>query len=122
MNSPLQLPFAAASVGFDLLLVLFIPLLAVLVLGGIAAGAEYWSKRRHPEAPHPDLTALSKASAEISPETMALIAAAVWATFGARARVMRVRETFEIESSPDAISTEWSREGRRDIYASHHLH
>ena len=107
---------------------------------GAAAGAAWWLGRRAGEraldrrlsdleqrlrsdfAPHPAFAAPAPAPVEaladideIPPETISVIAAAVAAFLGKRARIRRVRRVNAAGFNP------WSQQGRVSVQASHNL-
>jgi hypothetical protein len=58
-------------------------------------------------------SAVPATASGLAPETVAVIAAAVYATVGGRFRIHAV--------TPAELPVDWAREGRREIFASHRL-
>ncbi len=56
-----------------------------------------------------------------SPELFAVIAGAVYATLGPKARVASVQVPVAAVVAANAPTVPWSLEGRRQIYASHRV-
>ncbi len=112
---------ATLSLQAELLLAFLVPLILVTAGAVIAAAVGRANRPAPPKTPTPaDLAALAAATTQIAPETMALISAAIWASFGKSARIAEIRELGELVQIGE-LSNEWSREGRREIYASHHI-
>lgn len=91
---------------------------AIVALLGAVALVGRWLAATHPE---PELPPKPPApvSREPSPEVLAIIAGAVYATFGERAQVTSVSLTSPHAPSVEALMLQWSLEGRRQIYTSH---
>jgi hypothetical protein len=64
-------------------------------------------------APAAPASAVPTTASGLAPETVAVIAAAVYATVGGRFRIHAV--------TPAELPVDWAREGRREIFASHRL-
>lgn len=88
------------------------------------AGLGRWLAATHPEAPPKPAAAPEALQAgeeedeHILPEVVVVIAAAVSALLGARARIAAV-ELSKHPPSVEALMQQWSLEGRRQIYSSH---
>lgn len=112
---------ATLSLQEELLVALIVPLAIIAIAAGIALLVSRLSTPPPVAAPvAADLQSLQAATTQIPEETLALISAAVWAVWGSRARVAQVREVVQLVPVGET-TIEWSREGRRDIYASHHV-
>jgi hypothetical protein len=102
---------------FWIALLLVLASIALLMVAIALTG--HWLAATHPdrplEAPAP---ASVSAPDELSPETLAIIAAAVNAVAGARAQVTSVTLVTP-PPSVEALMLQWSLEGRRQIYSSH---
>ncbi len=100
----------------------WLALLAVLVcvaafMAAVAAVGR-WLAATHPD-PAPVAKALpASAAASVTPEVLAVIAAAVATQLGARARIAFVRAAAPAPSV-EMLMQQWSLEGRRQIYSSH---
>lgn len=99
-------------------LAVLVVMLAIAALLAAVALAGRWLAATHPDAPDRPIPAPAVA-ADPSPETLAIIACAVTAAFGARARVTAVSLAPPHAPSVEALMLQWSLEGRRQIYTSH---
>ncbi len=98
------------------LAVLFVLGLIALLLAVVALVGRWLA------ATHPDVVPRGVAPAdpaEISPETLAIIAAAINVTIGPRAEVKAIELVPAPTPSVEALMAQWSLEGRRQIYTSH---
>lgn len=107
--------------------------LALLAMLGLIAVfmAGVWALGRilaasHPDETKPDATGHIPANDHPdiaikapSPEILAVISAAVVATYGPRTQIMGV-QTLHAPSA-DALMLQWALEGRRQIYTSHNV-
>lgn len=96
------------------------------VLAGVAllmvavAALGRWLAASHPEPVRPAVpVAVPTDSAAIAPEVLAVIAASIAATIGARARIAAVRPA--TVPNVEMLMQQWSLEGRRQIYSSHQI-
>lgn len=106
------------------------PWLALLAMLGLVAvflfavaGLGRWLAATHPDGPavrKPAPALLpSSAATDLTPDTLAVIAASVAATFGTKARIAAVELAKPQGPSVEALMVQWSLEGRRQIYSSH---
>jgi hypothetical protein len=104
----------------------WLALLAVLagiaVFLAVVAGFGRLLAATHPDAP----PAAAGVEAEeepddemLAPDVVAVIAAAVTASCGARVRIASVRLAHGPAPTVEALMQQWSLEGRRQIYGSH---
>lgn len=93
---------------------------AVLMVAVAAVGR--WLAATHPDAPPKPSAAKSDIPVieGTSPETLAVIAAAIAATIGGPARIASVR-AITAAPSVEMLMQQWSIEGRRQIYSSHQI-
>lgn len=104
-------------------LALFVILGSVTAFLLAIAAVGRWLASTHPDEPakpvppvEPTAATPLAASLETPVEIFAVIAAAVAVTLGAKARVAAVNL---VPAQPAPESTQWSLEGRRQIYSSH---
>ncbi len=98
------------------------------VLGGVAvlmflvAAVGRWLAATHPDPVAKKIAApfdvASSIPAPIGPEILAVIAAAVTATYGSKVRIADVKIATPAPSV-EVLMTQWAIEGRRQIYTSH---
>lgn len=99
-------------------LALLAVLAGVAVFMAAVAGVGRWLAATHPE-PLPSLDdALADAGSAVTPEILAIIAAAVAAHIGTQARIASIRAA-NPNPSVEMLMQQWSLEGRRQIYSSH---
>ncbi|MFO1448716.1 MAG: hypothetical protein U1F61_11220 [Opitutaceae bacterium] len=98
---------------------LFWVLLGVAVLMLMVRGLGEWLARGHPVERRLGEEAVPAVEAVLTPEVMAVIATAVHATLGAKARVAGVTLATPSAPSVESLMLAWSLEGRRQIYSSH---
>lgn len=94
---------------------------AILLLLVVVALVGRWLAATHPD-PVPSVRAAGASAAppsQLSPETLAIIAAAVNATVGPRAQISAVALQPVPAPSVEVLMQQWSLEGRRQIYTSH---
>lgn len=121
MNTlPLLLATAHAPLFGNQWLALLAVLADIAVLIAAVAFIGRWLAATHPTptpppAPAP-VTVIPAIPEGISPEILAVIAAAVAAQLGSRARIAAVQAP-----SVEMLMQQWSLEGRRQIYSSHQL-
>ncbi|HVU32387.1 MAG TPA: OadG family protein [Opitutaceae bacterium] len=125
MNS-LAVISSLAEVGHPLFGNQWLALLAILagiaVFMAAVAGVGQWLAATHPDPaarPTPVTAAPAPVDGTAPPEVLAVIAASVAVTLGARARVAAV---IPIKTTPPLEQLQpWSVEGRRQIYSSHRI-
>lgn len=98
--------------------------IAILMAAVWAVGQ--WLASTHPDALKPDPAGHipandnpDPATSAPTPELLAVISAAVVASYGPKAHVVAV-QTLHMPTA-DALMLQWSLEGRRQIYTSHNL-
>ncbi|AOS44868.1 hypothetical protein Verru16b_01937 [Lacunisphaera limnophila] len=115
MSGFLHLPLAETA-GFPWLNLIWV-LVSITVLMFAVAGLGRWLAATHPDpVPRVRPKPVVVAEPELTPEIQAAIAAAVYVTLGASARVTSVVLQ---PASGDNVMLPWSLEGRRQIYTSH---
>lgn len=122
----LSLPLAAAREPLfgNQWLALIAILACTAALMAVVAVAGRWLAATHPDEPVKRVpSATTPAATEAvpsitSPETLAIIAACVVATFGRNARITQIRTG---GPSVEMLMQQWSLEGRRQIYSSHQI-
>ncbi len=100
----------------------------LVVLAGVAlfmvaiAAVGRWLAATHPDIPRRVATATPAVAPEAGPpnEVVAVIAAAIAAHLGARARITAIRPA-PGGPSVEMLMQQWSLEGRRQIYSSHQV-
>ncbi|MFZ5494381.1 MAG: hypothetical protein ACOZE5_03470 [Verrucomicrobiota bacterium] len=121
MSAFCQLPVAATA-GFawtNLLWVILGITGFLLLLAGIGRllAATHPAEAACAAAPAPN----DASAREPSPETVAIIAAAVHAALGESARITAVVPAGHVSVNVDTLMQQWSLEGRREIYSSHRV-
>lgn len=112
--------FIATAAVFPWLNLLWV-VVGITVLLFTVAGVGRWLAATHPDAPAKPAAAIPAVAPGLEEEITAAIAAAVYVTLGASAKVTSVTA-----EPPPAVSVEnlmltWSLEGRRQIYTSHQV-
>lgn len=107
-------------------------LVGIAVFIALVAGVGRWLAATHPAASPAQPGIPAPAAAPVAanttvqtplptPEILAIIAAAVRVTFGARARIAEVVPVKPAAPSIETLMQQWSMEGRRQIYSSHQI-
>ncbi|ACB76587.1 OadG family transporter subunit [Opitutus terrae] len=102
-------------------LALLAVLAGVALLMLVVALVGRWLAATHPDpvvAPKAATVSAPAEAVETTPETLAIIAAAVAAHLGAQARITSIRTG---GPSVETLMQQWSLEGRRQIYSSHQV-
>lgn len=99
-------------------LALGVVLIGVALLMVAVALAGRWLAATHPAPPPPPVAAPVPPETVPSAEIFIVIAAAVAATLGRRARVAAIKP---VTPPAEAMIQPWSVEGRRQIYSSHQI-
>ncbi len=103
---------------------LFAILAGVAVFMAVIAVIGRWLAATHPEPearPKAPVSTAAPAEDALSPELLAVIAAAVAVTAGPRARIAAVIPIKPAAPSVEMLMQQWSVEGRRQIYSSHQI-